>query len=199
MMCKTDVLESLQGLRNKAIEEHIHPPAAEDLGLEDEPPEKRAKLNLADVPEVLTIKAPAYGAIAGISIHVLRGRKLEPIWLHMSEHVIDYLVSVIRYQIESADIHKTNPKHQDVSETHVSWESRRQAYRARRPDGTTKYFKQTSYKDPKNSATNWVVGNDEDDDPARAPLHDAIDSQDSAPNVLCDDANQHVDLGLNEE
>ena len=172
MLCKTNVLESLQALRNQAVHDHIHPPAAADLGLKDEPRTKRAKINMHEVPEVLTIKAPAYGAISGMSMKVLRGRGSDPLWLHMSELVIDYLVSVMRFQIETSDIHNTKPRHQDVMENHITWESRREAYRARRPDGTTKYFKTKSYSDPKNSAINWVMGDDEevaDDDKPLSP------------------------------
>ena len=141
-LSRTSVFETLIELRNNKMHSIINPPAEDDLGLDDEPtPRKRAKLDLAALPSVLTVEAPTIGDAMGMPIQVLPDQPSKPLWLELSAPVIEYLMSAVAYQINNAGIHRARPQHLDGAELGVTFEARRHAVRARKDSGHQKYFR----------------------------------------------------------
>ena len=154
LLPRCDLLEQIQELRDKAIKDIVDPPADQDLGLDGEQPAKKLKVNLEKVPEIITVKAPSIGSVAGVPIKVLAGRPVDVPWIELSEAALNYIKSGIHEQINSGGIHKTRVTHQDISEPGVSFASSRGSWRVRRSDGTTKYFKE------KDEAMKWRMDNE---------------------------------------
>ena len=119
---------------------------------------RREKNALHDLPAMVCITAPTIGDATGMQIKVLPHSGMQPLRLELRVDIINYLSKVAVHQIENRVVVKnTKPKHQgsDDQEAGVSFESRRQAYRAKGPHGC-KYFKVKDYADAKGEAVAWV-------------------------------------------
>ena len=84
MLAYTDIVETIQDLRNQKVLDIVEPPPADDLGL-DEPRAKRVKLKELpdDVPKIICIKAPAVNHISGIDMRVLSGVSRQQLYVEL--------------------------------------------------------------------------------------------------------------------
>ena len=173
-LSKTNVLETMQHNRNKAVESMIKALGGpkEDLGLDDiEDSVKINKTDLDKLQSIIYIDAPNIGPVEGMKVRVLKGKSTKPLWLELSITVVEYLHKACSYQLSQEPVLRNRPHHKDVAgDPGVSWEDRRKAFRARRENGKVKYFLVKNYEvddDARNAAIEWVAGGlgDEEDLP----------------------------------
>ena len=177
---KTDVLEQLQMLRNTKIENIVTPPALDDLALDDiveeAPQRKKQKTKVSmpvDAPPIIEIVAPTIGSATEMKMNTLFRKKYEPIWLELTEAIIEYLVAAVDHQIVNESIDKSRVQHQvDQVGDGVTYETRRKAWRARRPNGQQKYFLVARYEDAYTTASTWSQGTSDSNDEMIPPLAD---------------------------
>ena len=172
-LSRSDVLEQLQDLRNKRVDDIVNPKAAEDLRLDDEcevqQPRKKWKQALAECPPYVQIETPDIGDALSISVRVIPAPKTQPLWLELSVLVIDYLRKAIAHQVDDGSIKRSRATYHS-SHKGVSYDLTHKAFRARRPsDGSNKYFKQDKFENPEEAAIDWASGVE----PELAPIHDS--------------------------
>ena len=161
----TDVIEQLQALRNAAVDAIANPVAKEDLNLDDESTStkrRRGQKGLHDLPPMVSVTAPTIGEVIGLQMKVLPHQGPHALWLELKPDIISYLSMASKYQIDHEVVAKKGkPKHKESHcDAGVSFESRRQAYRAKGPKGC-KYFKVSDYVDAKGEANTWLQASQE--------------------------------------
>lgn len=169
-LAKTSILETLIACRNQATMSAVLPAAAEDLGLDDPRPlPKKKKIDKSSFPPVVEVIGPTVAHIEGIRIKVLPETAVQsPLWVHLTPTVAEYLAKVSRHQVETSE-RATRPRHGNAEGVvGVSFDNRRDAFRARRGDGSQKYFSGKSHVDPAAAAAEWVAGNSQEDPAATA-------------------------------
>ena len=127
---KTTVFDEIAKLRDKAIDDLLHPPAQEDLGLDGDVQEqarKKAKL-LVDVklPASVMLNLPAIGDNNGVTTSVLTDGGL---FIELKAGVLNWLVLAVQHMHK--DDENEEPKDTEPLPKHVSLDSSRQAYKAR--------------------------------------------------------------------
>lgn len=159
-LSETDIIERLIRLRDDVVDKLANPPPEEDLGIEvDRPkPMKRKPVAFADLPKIVTIDAPTIDDAEGQPFQALTSTGGRSLWLELTPAAIDYLQIVCRAQVESKAIKKRRQSAAAPCEPGVSYEKRRDAYRARRPgNNEQKYFRQRDYADAASSASGWLA------------------------------------------
>lgn len=164
-LAKTDIIETLIARRNDKTMSAITPAAAEDLGIEDEqPPMKRSKIDKALFPSFVEIKGPTVASIEGICMKVLPETSAKsPLWVELTSTVVEYIAKVVQHQVQTSDRSTRERKGKVDGADGITYEHRRDAWRARRSDGTQKYFSSKSHVDPAGAAAEWAAGSSQDD------------------------------------
>lgn len=161
-LAKTTIIESLISKRNAQVVSLQTPPPQEDLGLDDpQPPCKKFKIDPTAFPDYLEIEAPPFPDIDGIKIKTLPAFGNATLWVELTSPVLEYLANVAKYQVATSTRSK---RERQSSGAGVSFESRRQSYRARRASGECKYFSAKEYTDPSAAAADWAAGKDGEDE-----------------------------------
>lgn len=164
-LAKTSILETLIACRNQATMSAVFPAAAEDLGLDDpRPPVKKKKIDKSMFPPCVEVNGPTVAHIEGIRIKVISEVLVQsPLWVHLTPTVAEYLAKVARHQVETSE-RATRPRQGNTEGGHgVTFDHRRDAFRARRSDGSQKYFSNKSHVDPAVVAAEWAAGNSQED------------------------------------
>ena len=105
----TDVFETIVNLRTadfENYEESRRPPRLEIDGIDIPTPKRRNISSEVKVgyPKIVTIEAPAYGPIDGISMIILSSwNKSSPLFVELTEDNLQYMMDVCKYQIEEGD------------------------------------------------------------------------------------------------
>ena len=165
-LSKTNIVEKLSDLRNECIKNlaKAEDDAVDDLGLDDDANSKSIKVDFNKLPSIIEIDAPTVGDAQGMRLKILPSKFHQPIWLELSIDVIEYLRKACWFQAEGDTISRNRPQHKATDDNiGVSWEERRQSFRARRVSGKCRYFSVKSYGDIESArlaASEWV-----DDDP----------------------------------
>ena len=63
-------------------------------------PSKKRKEPDVEIPEIATMRAPSYGDIEGIDIRI-RLTKCKALWAEVTPSVVEYLMDVVKFQVES--------------------------------------------------------------------------------------------------
>lgn len=178
-LAKAGIFQTLIACRNEKTMSAITPAAAEDLGLDDpRPPLKKKKIDKAMFPPFVEIEAPTVATIEGIRMKVLPEVSTQaPLWVGLTPTVVEYLAKVVRHQVKTSSRSTRERKAEVEGVQGVTFEQRRGAYRARRSDGSQKYFSAKSHVDPAAAATEWATGASQDD-PSACASEDAHGSQD---------------------
>lgn len=164
-LAKTDIIETLIARRNEKTMSAITPAAAEDLGIDDQqPPMKRTKIDKSLFPSFVEIKGPTVASIEGICMKVLPEISTKsPLWVEITSTVVEYIAQVVQHQVQTSDRSTRERKVKEEGADGITYEHRRDAWRARRSDGSQKYFSSKSHVDPASAAAEWAAGASQDD------------------------------------
>ena len=124
----TDVFETIVNLRNddfENYEESHRPPRLEIDGIDIPTPKRRNISSEVKVgyPKIVTIEAPAYGPIDGLSMTILSSwNKAAPLFIELTEDNLQYMMDVCKYQIEVGDKKRTGSASKPKSDIGIGGE-----------------------------------------------------------------------------
>jgi len=150
----TTVFDLIASLRNAAIVNHLHPPAKEDLGVDvgvQQPPLKRTKRNVRELPDYVAITLPPVGDVAGVSVRVLT---CGPLFLELNVTVLNWLVAAVPI-MQKADCEGDDVAKEELPKF-VSFDASRQAYKVR-CGGQQKWFSKSASSDPLSDAVAYLA------------------------------------------
>ena len=142
-LAHTTILECIAELRNAKIESILTPAAQEDLGLDDDEPSLKRKFkatDMAKLPEYITIDITNRMNMPNMKMNVLPDKFSQPLWLELSKANIEYLVNAVKHDLSNPQPSKVESRKAGVLAHRVSFEKRRNAYRARRGNCRQRYF-----------------------------------------------------------
>ena len=162
-LVKTNILETLQQLRNQRMLAILAADgeAKDDLGLDGPDVPKIHHSDLSKLPAIIEVDAPSVGDVGGMTVKVLPSMQHQPLWLELSESIIVYLQRVCDHQLVHGDIlpNRVKDDKHATEDNGVSWEGRRNSFRARVKTGKTKYFNVSVYgceELARAAAADWV-------------------------------------------
>jgi hypothetical protein len=160
-LAKTDILESLIALRNEhtnGLQAAARAPV-EDLGLDEpQPASKKHKIDKSTFPLYIEIQGPAVEGVDAMAIKVLPEVGHAALWAELTPEVMDYLAKVAQHQIQTSSRPKVERQSKTSGVKGMSFAASRGQYRARREDGTERYFSCKMHTDPLAAAQEWVSG-----------------------------------------
>ena len=135
--CK--IFSDIATLRDAAIELIVNPPAAEDLGLDDEDTRTRKRVkhvkNRLDVPAAVSVQLPGVDDVGGSLCKVLTEDQL---YIELTPATLTYIASRVRACTDKSDNASENdvenqaPKQTDDQvHKHISFDPARQAFKVR--------------------------------------------------------------------
>ena len=138
------VIAMMSSLRQEAIDRIISPPVVSDLGIDadDEKPKKRSKIDISQVPAIITIQLPPLdGCDVGVAAKVLKGVGRDVVWVELTAEVIAHIAAMVRATKKNDDEgdQLAEGDGQKTSVQHISHCIKRRAYRVRYM-GKSKWF-----------------------------------------------------------
>lgn len=157
MLSRTDIIEQLVKLRNSKVAELMQPPGPlEDLGLDEQPEAAPAPPAGRPMPPTVQILAPQIGDVPELSLVVLSGLGQAPLWVELLPSVLEYLSEAVASQIAQGNVKRSKPSEHRVAHRGINFDAGRVAYRARRPDGKQRYFREEACGDARAAAVEWL-------------------------------------------
>ena len=163
-------------LRQEAVDRISNPPAVADLGIDadDEKPKKRAKLDLSQISDVITIQLPALdGGNCGVAAKVLKGVGRDPVWVELTSEVIGHLAALVRAtkQQDADGDRLARDDGPQARAQHIAYCTQRGAYRVRYM-GTSKWFPTNRFADALHEAQSFLRQLQSCPQPRRAGQHE---------------------------
>ena len=116
-LSKTDIVEQILQMRNDKFESWYaskmpKPAEISDVFecLDHDKTPRKAKMMLATMPLTTDIQTPAVGDIDSVGIKVLMGNAKMPLYVELSDNVIEYLRDACRYQLDNGDIKRSRKR-----------------------------------------------------------------------------------------
>jgi hypothetical protein len=147
-----DVFSAVASARDAAVEAIANPPAADDLGLEEQDEEdvrpgkrKRSKMS-KEVPDLVTVTLPPVGNLPALTC---KATASGPLYVNLHQDVLMYMA-------EYYTVHNTQPPDDAKSRhTYIFYDEDRKSYRVRFK-GNQKWFPVSKFDDAKSAAESYL-------------------------------------------
>lgn len=166
-MRSSDVFANIRCLRDSQVDQIVNPPAAMDLGIEDEQkPRKRSRISIDNVPDVIHVRLPPIDGHGSIDAKILKGVGRDALWIELTPETLGYLAVAVR--VEDAD----NDGDEEDGMKYISFCQTRQAFRVRFK-GKHKWFPVSSSADALGEAKSHLAFLQSGSASTDAPIADA--------------------------